>query len=468
MNRPKVERVPPQSLDAEQAVLGSVLLSGKAALALPGLLEIEDFYHPGNRKVCQVIFDLIERDVVPDLVTVPDELRRRQWFDVIGGMNYIAALPDTVPTAAHLEFYAETVKRHSKRRRLIEIGGELVTRVYDDKSTDADPDVDEIATWATGAIHHTVARRKPGMGVEGIQSVSLGLRNWMNALDDPPVPCPRTGIKELDAIVPGFQPNDLWYIAARPSMGKTALFLSLLHPLLFDPNETGSVMFFSTEMDEERISHRVVSQTSGVPNELVRTRQLDYDQLTACGLAIARIPGERFLVDFTSGISIQEIRSKSALAARQCPKEHPLKIIGIDYLQLLEDRSRSYERTNMNAKVASISKACKHLAGELGVCVVVLCQLNREIEKREDQHPRLSDLRDSGAIEQDGDVILGLYRPDQRKPKHERSNPHEAHIGVIKHRNGATGQATCLFWEPTMMFADPPPDYVDPRLFNDD
>jgi len=450
------DRLPPQSIDAEQATLGAALISRTAVERVLELLERDDFYLQAHRRVFDVIDYLSGRDIVPDTLTVHEELLRRGQSESIGGMHYLNTLAESVPTAAHVEYYARTVLEKSTLRKLIDASSEISGRAYEQQE-----DVDDIVDHAERLIF-AVAQRRMHQGFIHIRPVLLDAMERLEEVraNDSRITGIPTGHAPLDQMTSGLQPGDLIIVAGRPSMGKTALCLGLgvnAAALASTP-----VAMFSLEMSKEQLAHRMICSEAKVDGMRLRTGFLrtntddDESDWTRLGRAIGKLGDLPIYIDDSSDISCLDMRAK----CRRLKSEHGLGLIVVDYLQLVRGHGR---QENRNQEISIIARSLKGMARELNVPVIALSQLSRNVERREDKRPMLSDLRESGSIEAEADIVMMLYRSryynreaddGTAEPQPGREWLEEAELIVAKHRNGPTGTVRLGFLRRYARFED--------------
>lgn len=434
-----VKRMVPQNVEAEEAVLGSVLIDPEALFRVASFLTARDFYLEKNGWIYEAVLALRERRMAVDFVTLCDELERRQQLAEAGGAAYVTRLINAVPSAIHVESYAQIVADAAIRRRMIEAASEVARLAYDEGSP-----VDESADLAEKAVFEVTQRRGTGVGLipirDGAQVYYDQLEHRYKHPDEPLGVS--TGYVDLDRILGGLQRSDFVIVAARPSVGKSSLCFGFVR----NAAENGRrVAVFSLEMPGAQIIQRMLSWDSGVPSQRLRSGRLYDEDWPPVTRAMGKISGYPIFIDDTPGMSTLQIRA----TARRLHAEHGLDLIVVDYLQLM--RPSTY-LGNRNQEVASISRGLKGLARELDVPLVCASQLSRSVEQRNNKRPMLSDLRDSGALEQDADVVMFIYRDEMYHPETEQQ--HIAEIIIAKHRNGPTGMANLFFRERTAQFLD--------------
>jgi replicative DNA helicase len=433
-----VDRLPPHNLDAEQSVIGSLLIDRDAIIRVASMLKADDFYHGANGAIFQAILDLYNRREPTDFVTLTDELQRRERLDQVGGVAYISSLLNAVPTAVHIEYYGKIVERTATLRRLINAGAQIVTIGYRD-----DADVEVALDEAERTIFDISQRRT----TKDFVSIAEVLEKFFDQIDylqqhrDSIVGVP-TGYSDLDKLTGGLQKSDLIIIAARPSVGKTAFALGMAYGAAVLHGK--SVGVFSLEMSAEQLVQRLLATETGIDSHRLRLGQINDGEWDKISRAFGRLAESKIYIDDTAAISVMEVRSK----ARRLMAEQSLDLIIVDYLQLMQGR-RSENRVQ---EISEITRGLKGLARELNVPVVALSQLSRAVETRSDHHPMLSDLRESGSIEQDADIVMFLYREEIYEPETEKKGI--AEVIVAKHRNGPVGTVEMRFFQKTARYAD--------------
>ncbi|MHB0884816.1 MAG: replicative DNA helicase [Bacillota bacterium] len=435
-----LERVPPQNLEAEQAVLGSMLIEREAIIKATDTLRPEDFYREANREVFQAVLNLHEHGEAVDLVTVTDELRKRGLLENIGGVAYLTALANAVPTAANAEYYARIVEEKALLRELISVATDIVAKGYQGAEEvaalidDSERRIFEIAQRRSTEDYSSIK----GVLLDAFERIEFLYSNKEGVTGVP------TGFKGLDALTSGLQPSDLIVIAARPSMGKTTLLLNMARNAAL--SKTVPVAIFSLEMSKEQLAQRLLCAEAGVDGQRLRTGHLTDADWPRLSHALGRLSDAPVFIDDTPSISVMELRAK----ARRIKAEHDLGLIVVDYIQLMRTRGRV---ENRQQEISEISRSLKALARELKVPVIIGSQLSRAVEQRDDKKPMLSDLRESGAIEQDADLVAFIFREEYYKPETEKKNI--AEIIIAKQRNGPTGSVELIFMKEFGRFADP-------------
>jgi replicative DNA helicase len=434
-------RVPPHHLEAEMAVLGGILLDREA---LPKALEIltpEDFYKESHRMIFQGLVELFDRNEPSDLVTLSNVLRTRNQLEAVGGMEYLTLVADQVPSTANIAYYARIVREKAVLRRLIRKGSEIVEECYRDQ-IDLEDFLDEVERGIFQIAEDRV--RKSYFPMKDIVKASFETieRLYERKALITGVP---SGFVDLDTLTAGFQASDLIVVAARPSMGKTALCLDIARHAAVVADIP--VALFSLEMSKEQIAIRLLCAEAKVDGSKLRRgflKESDWPKLTTAAGVLSESP---IFVDDTPDLSVLELRAK----ARRLKAEKNIGLVILDYLQLMRGR-HGVERREQ--EISEISRSLKALAKELNVPVIALSQLNRRVEERGDKMPQLSDLRESGAIEQDADVILFIYRDEVYNRNPDNPKRGTAEIIVGKQRNGPTGKVTLAFLQPFATFED--------------
>lgn len=434
-----LQRVPPQNIEAEQSVLGSMLLEKEAILSASEILRGEDFYKESHKKIFEVIIDLYDKNEPVDLITVSEELRKRNALEEIGGITYITALANSVPTAANVAYHAKIVKDKSMMRKLIHVSTKLVSMGYEEGR-----DVEEVLDEAERMIFE-IAQRRSMEGFASIRDVVIETFDMIEQLykNKGRMTGVPTGFLDLDEMTSGFQPSDLIIIAARPSMGKTSFALNIAQYAAI--REKVPVAIFSLEMSKEQLVQRMLCAEAHIDSHKLRTGNLDEDDWPKLARAMGPLSEAPIYIDDTPGINIMEMRAK----ARRLKAEKGLGLILIDYLQLMQGRGNS---ENRQQEISEISRSLKALARELRVPVVALSQLSRAPEMRQDHRPILSDLRESGSQEQDSDLVAFLYRDEYYHPDTDKKNI--AEVIIAKQRNGPTGVIELVWLDKYTKFAN--------------
>ena len=429
------ERLPPQNIEAEQSVLGSLLIDPDAILKVSTFLRPEDFYREGHQAIYRAIMALHERRQAADFVTVVDELERQGQLDLVDGPAYLTSLINRVPTSIHVEHYGRIVERTALMRRLIDAANQIAALAYEDRE-----EVDEVLDEAERLLFEVSQRRIS----KSLVPISEVIKRYYDHVEflvehrDEPMGVP-TGFTMLDRLLGGLQPSDLIIIAARPGVGKTSLAVSIATYAALKSNAV--VAIFTLEMSAEQLAQRMISSQAGIDSQRLRLgdiEDIEWEQFTHVSGLLSQTA---IFIDDTPSPSPMEIRTK----ARRLAAEYDLDLIIIDYLQLMQGGDRRSE--NRVQEISYISRSLKALARELNVPIVALSQLSRAVESRQDKRPVLSDLRESGSIEQDADVVMFIYREEMYDE--DTTRPHVADIIVAKHRNGPTDTIS-LHFEPSL------------------
>ena len=425
-------KLPPQNIEAEQSVLGGILIENEAVNKVMEILSADDFYRDAHRKIFNALINLSERDEPADLITVKNELQKTNQLDSIGGASYITSLMDSVPTAANIEYYAKIVKEKAILRNLIQTSTEIITKSYQDRG-----DVEEFLDEAEREIFQISENRvKPSFyPIKKVVKDSFEIFQRLYEKKELVTGVP-SGFKELDRMTAGFQPSDLIIVAGRPSMGKTAFCLNVAQHAAIENKIT--VGIFSLEMSKEQLVIRMFCSEARVEGNRLRTGFLaesDWPKLTIAAGNLSEAP---IFIDDTAALSVLELRAK----ARRLKSDHGLGMLVIDYLQLMRGRSRV---ENRQQEISEISRSLKALSKELNIPVIAVSQLSRRTEERQGMRPQLSDLRESGAIEQDADLILFIYRDEVYNRSADNPNRGKAELIIGKQRNGPIGQIELQF-----------------------
>ncbi|PSR33940.1 MAG: replicative DNA helicase [Sulfobacillus benefaciens] len=421
-------RMPPHSPDAEMSVIGAMLIEPDAVARAVEAITADDFYQENHRKIFEAMVNLFNQGKPVDVVMTGEELRAKNQLDLVGGLPYLMELASLVPTAAHVEYYAHQIKESSVLRRIISISTRLVSEAYQGESTPRDlldKAQKELFSLTQGGQRDFV--RLHEVLLETFNRLELLYANKGKLVGLP------TGFPDLDRMTAGLQNSDLIIIAARPSMGKTMLCLNLARYAAI--HEQVPVAIFSLEMSREQLALRLLSAEAELSGQRLRTGELDDDMWATLSTALGRLGEAPIFIDDTPGISALELRAK----ARQLKAQFDIGLVIVDYMQLMQGRRAE----NRQQEISDISRSLKALAREIDVPVVALSQLSRAVESRTDKRPMLSDLRESGAIEQDADIVAFLYREDYYQKDSE--NPDVTELIVAKQRNGPTGTVHLLF-----------------------
>lgn len=433
-------RVPPQAVEVEEAVLGAMLIEREAATIALQLLRSEDFYKPANKHIFEALFELYERDNPLDLITVENELRDKNLLDVVGGPGYLADLTRSVSSAANIDYHAQIISEKSVKRNLIIHCNEIIKHAYDTTSDASDVldeaeqrifDLSNNKTRANATVIGDILKDTLGY-LEDLRGKPEGVTGVPSGLD-------------VDKYTSGWQNGDLIIIAARPSMGKTAFTLTAARNAALHPNENlqTNVAIFSLEMSSQQLVQRFLTMEARINAQDARTGRVKDEDFKRLIDAASRLFTARIFIDDTPSLSVMELRTK----CRRLKSEHDIGLIVVDYLQLMTASSRDIG--NREQEIATISRGLKSLAKELSVPVVALSQLSRQVENRGgDKRPQLSDLRESGSIEQDADVVCFLYRPEYygiTTTAEGESTNGLAELIIGKQRNGPVGTTRMYF-----------------------
>lgn len=438
--------LPPQSLEAEESIISSILIDNSSLLDIVQILSPEDFYKTAHQKVYSAIIDLFSKSEPVDLVTLTNVLRAKGQIEDIGGASYLAALLDTVPLAVNAPHYAKIIHDKACLRRLIEKANLITRRCFEHSG-----DVDEVLDFAETSIFE-ISESKIRPSFYPLKKIiesnidTLEERQGNKTL----VTGVSTGFRQLDNLTSGLQNSDLIILAARPSMGKTAFALNIARNAAIDSNVPTAI--FSLEMSKEQLSMRLLCAEARIDSSRLRTgffRNDDWPKLTQAASTLSDAP---IYIDDSADISAVEIRAKS----RRLKMEKDLGLIIIDYIQLMQS-AHSSERRDL--EISEISRSMKALAKEINVPVIGLSQLNRKLEERSDKRPQLSDLRESGALEQDADLVMFIYRDEVYNKKEDNPNKGTAEIIIAKQRNGPIGTTTLAFLKSYTRFESLAPDH---------
>jgi replicative DNA helicase len=427
---PAYERVPPHNVEAEESVLGSMLLSKDAIADVLELLHEDDFYRPAHRTVFRSVLDLYSHGGAVDAVTVAEDLRRNGALADVGGAPFLHTLVAGVPTAANAAYYARIVKEAGVLRRLIDVGTRIVQVGYETPQ-DVERAVDLAESWV-----YQVAQGRVSEDYQSLRDVLTGTLEAIERLheDHRELTGVPTGFAELDRLTAGLQPSNLIIVAARPSVGKSTLGLDVARHASVRAGVPTVV--FSLEMSRTELVQRLMCAECTVDMQRLRTGRMEESDWTRLTRSLGRLADAPLYIDDSPGTTMMEIRAK----CRRLKQRHGLGLVVVDYLQLMQP-SRRFE--NRQQEVSEISRSMKLLAKELEVPVIAISQLSRQTESRSDRRPMLSDLRESGALEQDSDVVLFIYRDELYDPESPRKG--EADLILAKHRNGPTDTVTVTF-----------------------
>jgi replicative DNA helicase len=439
MDMNSLGRIPPQNIEAEQAVLGSMLVDKDIIPEVMEILNVDDFYKESHKVIFDAMVDLFESGEPVDLVTVSERIGKAGQLDVIGGITYLTDIAVAVPTTANVKHYAGIVWEKSILRRLIKGATDIVNMGYE-----AREEVAYVLDRAEQTIFDIMQKRNMG-GPYHIKDVLVDTFNRLEELynSKSSITGVPSGFTDLDYKTAGFQKSDLIMIAARPSMGKSSLALNIAQHAAI--HHQVPVAIFSLEMSREQIANRILASEVMIDNQKISTGKLDDEDWQKIARALGPLSQAAIYIDDTAGASVVEISAK----CRRLKLEKNIGLVIIDYLQLMQGRGRAESRQQ---EISEISRSLKILAKEINIPVIALSQLSRAPEARSDHRPMLSDLRESGAIEQDADIVMFIYRDDYYNPESEKQNI--AEIIIAKHRNGSTGTVELRWFGEYTKFAN--------------
>ena len=433
------ERVPPQNIEAEQSVLGAMLIDKEAIAKTTEILSAEDFYREAHRVIFSAMLEIYNKNEAVDMITVTDILRRDNKLEDVGGIAYITSLANVVLTAANVKYHAEIVAEKSVLRQLVKVSTEIAAMGYE-----ANDEVGVLLDTAESRILEISNRKKradftpiSAVLMDSVQNIEKLLNNKGGLTGIP------TGFNDLDKLTSGLHPSDFIILAARPSMGKTALALNIVHNVALRAHkrvggDPRSVAFFSLEMSKEQLVNRMLCAEANIDSQRLRIGEMNDKDWDALWAACDTMSKAKIYIDDTAGITVMDMRSR----ARRLKAEHGLDLIVVDYLQLMQGSGKRNTSGDRQQEVSEISRSLKALARELDVPVLALSQLSRGVEARQVKRPMLSDLRESGSLEQDADIVAFLYREDYYNP--ETENKHTELI-IAKHRNGPVDTVNLFF-----------------------
>ncbi|MGO9015511.1 MAG: replicative DNA helicase [Dissulfurispiraceae bacterium] len=436
-----IDKLPPQNIEAEQSVLGAIIFDNEALPKALEMLAVDDFYRESHRRLYDAMLELFNKNQPIDIITITDHLRKTNGLDAVGGITYLSNLANSIPTSANIRYHAKIVREKALLRALIQTATHISTKVYED-----DLEADDMVDYAEKVIFD-IADKRTKASFTTMKDVVKDTFKMIEHLYDKKeaitgVP---SGFKDLDELTAGFQPGELIIIGGRPGMGKTAFALNVAQHVGIEMNEPVAV--FSLEMSKEQLAMRMLCAESMVDSSLVRKgfiNRQDWPKLTSAAGRLSEAP---IFIDDSSALTVLEIRAKS----RRLKLEHRgLSLVVVDYLQLMRSRG-TFERREQ--EISEISRSLKALAKELKIPVIALSQLNRAVEQRSGNKPTLADIRESGAIEQDADVIIFIYKDSDQV----RSNPavrNVVKIDIAKQRNGPTGSINLTFLSNCTKFVD--------------
>jgi replicative DNA helicase len=437
-NKNEILRMPPHNIEAEQSVLGSLMLDKDAIIKVADLVRADDFYKDAHSDIYETVIELYDKHEPIDVLSLSNRLEEKGQLERMGGSSYLASLVNSVPSASNVAHYAKVVQKKALLRRLISAASDILEMGYDESE-----DVDKILDEAEQRLFK-ISQKYIKQDFIPIKSI---LENAFERIDElhkggnafRGVP---SHFPDLDNLLSGFQKSDLLILAARPSVGKTTFALDLARQIaVYNKTPVG---IFSLEMGSDQLVDRMIAAQSGVDLWKLRTGKLQNDDFQKIGEAIGILSEAPIFIDDSGSLNILEMRTM----ARRLQAEHNLGIIIIDYLQLMEGRNRSGD--NRVQEISEISRGLKQLARELNIPIIALSQLSRAVESRPDQKPKLSDLRESGSIEQDADVVMFLYREDRVKP--DTPNKNIVDVIVAKHRNGRVDTVQLYFQDTSTTF----------------
>ena len=439
-------RIPPHNLDAEKAVLGALLTNGSNSGAVvdtvTSILKSEDFYRDAHRIIYDAILEIVHANKTADFITVGEELDRRKRLDAVGGLAYITSLANE-SVSYNVEEHAKIISEKAQLRRLIDAGNKIVGMTYagEDEPT-------TILNKAEQMVLDVSGQTQSESSFAPISEIVLSNLDKLNALQqhDGAITGVPTGFKDVDHVFNGLQKSDLILVAARPAMGKTAFTLNIAQnvTMLYDK----TVAFFSLEMGKEQLVGRILSSVAGVSSEKLRRANMDPADWEKVIAAADRMSKSKLFIDDTPGLTVQDMRSK----LRRLKVEHGLDLVIVDYIQLMQGRNSGKGSENRQQEVSEISRNLKLIAREFNVPLIALSQLSRSVESRPDKRPVLSDLRESGSLEQDADIVIFLYRDKYYDENSEKGD--NAEVLIRKHRNGSVGTVELRFVGEFTQFKD--------------
>ncbi len=436
------EKTQPFNIEAEISVLGSLLIDNEAISLVTESLSKNDFYKTAHQHIFDTIVNIYDNNNAVDLVILKDELNRLSLLEKVGGAGYLMELEESVPIASNVEYYAKIVREKTVKRDLIAATAKIQNEAYSDSL-----ESDELLDIAEKEIFEITQRKfaKPTTSMHDILQKTWDYIESLHEGDSKLTGIP-TGFADLDDITCGLQRGELIIIAARPSMGKTSIVLNIAEHVganLRNPKDKKPMLLFSMEMSAQQISQNMLCAAAKIDAHLMRTGKLSDDDWSKLPIAMGDLSESAIFIDDTPGLGLLEIRAK----ARRFKLQYDIQLVIIDYLQLMEARSAE----NRQQEISGISRGLKALARELNVPVIAVSQLNRSVETREGHTPRMSDLRESGSIEQDADVIMLLHREDYYDPT---KNPGVVEVNIAKQRNGPTGKVKLTFLREILRFED--------------
>jgi replicative DNA helicase len=438
-------KLPPQAIEVEEAVLGALMLERDAYVTVADLLDTSSFYKEEHQKIFEAIKELSSNEKPVDLLMVTQELKDREQLEEIGGPGYITQLTRRVASAAHLEFHARIIAQKYIQRELIRVSSEIQAKSYDDSM-----DVDDLIDFSESSLFQVAERniKKETVPIKPVLNEAIlqieKARHQKDGLSGVP-----SGFTALDRITSGWQKTDLVIVAARPSMGKTAFVLSMARNMAVEHNRATAI--FSLEMSSIQLVNRLIAAETELGNDKLKTGRLENYEWEHLNRKISSLEKAPIFIDDTPALSIFEFRAK----CRRLKMQHDIQVVIVDYLQLMT--AGSDNRGSREQEVSTISRSLKAIAKELNIPILALSQLNRSVESREGKRPQLSDLRESGAIEQDADIVTFIHRPEYYGITEDDSGNSligVAEIIIAKHRNGATGDVHLAFKKELAKFSD--------------
>jgi replicative DNA helicase len=443
-------KLPPQALEVEEAVLGALMLERDAYVTVADIIETASFYKEEHQKIFEAIKDLSSKEKPVDLLMVTQELKNREQLDEVGGPGYITQLTRRVASAAHIEFHARIIAQKFIQRELIRVSSEIQGKSYDDTI-----DVDDLIDFSESSLFQIAERniKKETLPIKPVLNEAIlqieKARNQKDGLSGVP-----SGFTSIDRITSGWQKTDLVIIAARPSMGKTAFVLSMARNMAVEHERPVAV--FSLEMSSIQLANRLIAAETELGSDKLKTGRLENYEWEHLNRKISSLEKAPIYIDDTPALSIFELRAK----CRRLKMQHDIQVVIVDYLQLMTSGSEG--RGSREQEVSAISRSLKAIAKELDIPILALSQLNRSVESREGKRPQLSDLRESGAIEQDADIVAFIHRPEYYGITEDDSGNSligVAEIIIAKHRNGATGDVHLSFKKELAKFSDMEPRF---------
>ena len=436
------QKTQPFNIEAEISVLGSMLLDNEAINLVTEILRTDNFYKTSHQYIFDTIVNLYNKNNAVDLVILKDELKKQSLLEKVGGAEYLMELEESVPLASNVEYYAKIVREKTIKRDLITATAKIQQEAYNDSL-----ESDELLDVAEKEIFDITQRKFSSPTIKLFNILHDTFDHISNLHDrEGRLTGISTGYYDLNDITSGLQKSELIVIAARPSMGKSSLVLNIAEHA--GTKEKKPTLIFSMEMSAQQVAQNMLCSTAKIDAHLLRTGKLDDNQFSNLSLAMGDLSESEIFIDDTPGLGLLELRAK----ARRLKLQHNIQMIIVDYLQLMEARKAE----NRQQEISSISRGLKALARELEVPVIAVSQLNRSVETREGHTPRMSDLRESGSIEQDADVIILLHREDYYDPT---KRPGEVDLNIAKQRNGPTGKITLTFLRNILRFEDYHPNF---------